>query len=69
LSKHQEESKVSLNILDSKKIKRYHKSLSNLTPADIYFVSGESILEERKRIKNKQSKAEGYNTSLKPFKL
>ena len=40
LSKHQEESKVSLNILDSKKIKRYHKSLSNLTPADIYFVSG-----------------------------
>jgi hypothetical protein len=31
--------------------KRYHESLSNLTPADVYFGRGESILEERRRIK------------------
>ena len=29
---------------------RYHESLSNLTPADVYFGRGESILEERRRI-------------------
>ena len=30
---------------------RYHESLSNLTPADVYFGRGESILEERRKIK------------------
>ena len=30
---------------------RYHESLSNLTPADVYFGRGESILEERRAIK------------------
>jgi transposase InsO family protein len=30
---------------------RYHKSLSNLTPADVHFGRGESILEERRRNK------------------
>ena len=29
---------------------RHHESLSNLTPADVYFERGESILEVRKRI-------------------
>ncbi|RDI50340.1 integrase core domain-containing protein, partial [Microvirga subterranea] len=30
---------------------RYHESLSNLTPADVYFRRGEAILMERERIK------------------
>jgi len=33
--------------------KRYHESLKNLTPADVYFGRGEQILEQRERIKLK----------------
>ena len=30
---------------------RYHESLNNLTPADVYYGRGESILERRQQIK------------------
>jgi putative transposase len=32
---------------------RYHESLNNLTPADVYFGRGQTILLERKRIKHR----------------
>jgi transposase InsO family protein len=33
--------------------RRYHESLSNLTPADVYFGRGQTILLERERTKRK----------------
>lgn len=35
---------------------RYHESLNNLTPADVYFGRGQQILDERKRIKEETLK-------------
>jgi len=33
--------------------RRYHESLQNLTPADVYFSRGQTILQQRERIKRK----------------
>jgi putative transposase len=33
--------------------RRYHESLNNLTPADVYFGRGRTILLERQRIKRR----------------
>jgi len=33
--------------------RRYHESLDNLTPADVYFGRGQTILLQRERIKRK----------------
>jgi transposase-like protein len=33
--------------------RRYHESLQNLTPADVYFERGQAILRQRERIKQK----------------
>nr|BAH89571.1 ISCc3 transposase/integrase OrfB [uncultured bacterium] len=33
--------------------RRYHESLQNLTPADVYFGQAEIILKQRERIKRK----------------
>ena len=39
--------------IDHYNYNRYHESLKNLTPADVYFGRGERILEQRERIKQK----------------
>jgi transposase InsO family protein len=36
---------------------RYHESINNLTPADVYFGRGQAILEQRERIKRKTIEA------------
>jgi putative transposase len=33
---------------------RYHESLSNLTPADVYFGKSESLLKKKKAVENQR---------------
>ena len=33
--------------------RRYHESLNNVTPSDVYFVRDKAILQQRERIKQK----------------
>ncbi len=44
---------VSETFVDHYNHRRYHESLQNLTPADVYFGRGETILKQRERIKRK----------------
>ena len=40
---------------------RYHESISNLTPADVYFGRGGTIVAERRRIKLQTIQNRGLN--------
>ena len=45
--------------------RRYHESLDNLTPADVYFGHGQTILLERERIKRQTIKQRRLNHQAK----
>ena len=45
--------------------RRYHESLDNLTPADVYFGRGQTILLERERIKRDTIKQRRLNHQAK----
>ena len=49
--------------------RRYHESLDNLTPADVYFGRGQTILLERERIKRKTIEQRRLQHHRKPLNI
>ena len=47
--------------------RRYHESLNNLTPADVYFGRGQTILLERERIKRDTIRTDACSIKGKPL--
>ena len=41
------------DFVDHSNLRRYHESLNNVTPADVYFGRDKAILRERERIKKR----------------
>jgi putative transposase len=54
-------------LVDHYNHQRYHESLDNLTPVDVHFGRGQTILLERSN--GTQSKADACSTKRKPHKL
>ena len=48
---------------------RYHESLKNLTPADVYFGPGQTILRMRERIKPDTTRTAACSIKTKPLNL
>ena len=48
---------------------RYHESLDNLTPADVYFGRDKQILKERRKIKEKTLEERRKNYIVEKLKL
>ena len=49
---------------------RYHESLGNLKPADVYFGLDRAIIVRRRKIKkNRHSKNDAWRTNAKPLNI
>ena len=48
---------------------RYHESIANLTPTDVYFGGAQTIFKTRERIKHQTLKSDACITASKPLKM
>ena len=48
---------------------RYHESLGNLTPADVYFCRDRAIIERRRKIKKQTFENDAWRTNAKPLNI